>query len=125
MANPHPILVYLLMIPFTILQPLFPLVVTKRVLFSGDIKSESLFDQWRYEVECLQTDGYSENVICLAIRRSLRGPAGRVLMRLGPNATVDEIMYKLDSIYGTVEEKETLMVNFYRAKQQESEEISA
>lgn len=99
--------------------------VPKLVLFSGDRKGEILFDQWRYEVECLQTDGYSENVICLAIRRSLRGPAGRVLMRLGPNATVDEIMYKLDSIYGTVEEKETLMANFYSARQQESEDISA
>lgn len=46
-------------------------------------------------------------------------------MSLGPNATVDKIMYKLDSIYGTVEEKETLMANFYSAKQQESEDISA
>lgn len=46
-------------------------------------------------------------------------------MRLGPNATVNKIMYKLDSIYGTVEEKETLMANFYSARQQETEDISA
>lgn len=45
--------------------------VPKLVLFSGDRKGEILFDQWRYEVESLQTNGYSENVICLAIRRSL------------------------------------------------------
>lgn len=31
--------------------------VPKLVLFAGDRKGEILFDQWRYEVECLQTDG--------------------------------------------------------------------
>ena len=56
-------------------------------------------------MECLQTDGYADHVICLAIRRSLMGPASRVLMKLEPNATVDEILYKLDSIYGLAEER--------------------
>ncbi|XP_062618198.1 uncharacterized protein LOC134279798 [Saccostrea cucullata] len=59
------------------------------------------------------------------MRRSLRGSASRVLMRLGPNASVDEILYKLDSIYGLVEEKESLLANFYSAKQQENEDVSA
>lgn len=37
-------------------------------------------------------------------------------MRFGLNVIVDEIMYKLDSIYGIVEEKEILMVNFYSVR---------
>lgn len=98
--------------------------VPKISIFSGDKKSDILYDQWKYEVECLQTDGYADHVICLAIRRSLRGPASRVLMRLGPNATVDEIVYKLDSIYGLVEERESLLANFYSAKQQENEDVA-
>lgn len=79
--------------------------VPKISIFSGDKKSDILYDQWKYEMECLQTDGYADHVICLAIRRSLWF---RVLMRLGPNATVNEILYKLDSIYGLVEERESL-----------------
>lgn len=61
-------------------------------------------------------DGCLENVICLVICRFLRGLVGRVLMRFGLNVIVDEIMYKLDSIYGIVEEKEILMVNFYSVR---------
>ena len=45
-------------------------------------------------------------------------------MRLGPHATVNEILYKLDSIYGLVEERESLLVNFYRAKQQANEDVT-
>ena len=45
-------------------------------------------------------------------------------MRLGPNATVDEIVYKLDSIYGLVEEREPLLAKFYSAKQQENEDVA-
>ena len=98
--------------------------VPKISLFSGENKNDILYDQWRYEVECLQTDGYAENVICLAMRRSLKGSAGRVLMRLGPNASVEEIIHKLDSVYGIVEEKETLLANFYSARQKENEDVS-
>ena len=74
-------------------------------------------------MECLQTDGYADHFICLAIRL-LRGSASRVLMRLVPTATVDEILYKLDSIYGLVEERESLLANFYSAKQQENENVA-
>jgi hypothetical protein len=58
------------------------------------------------------------------MRRSLKGSASRVLMRLGPNASVEEILYKLDSVYGIVEEKETLLANFYSARQKENEDVS-
>jgi hypothetical protein len=56
--------------------------------------------------------------------RSLKGSAGRVLMRLGPNASVDEILYKLDSVHGIVEEKETLLANFNSARRKEHEDVS-
>ena len=45
-------------------------------------------------------------------------------MRLGPNTTVNEILYKLDSIYGLVEEREPLLAKFYSAKQQENEDVA-
>jgi hypothetical protein len=39
------------------------------------------------------------------VRKSLKGEAGRVVMHLGPTASIPEILYKLDSIYGDVEKK--------------------
>jgi hypothetical protein len=40
-----------------------------------------------------------------AVRRSLEGEAGRVAIHLKPKASIPEILYKLDSIYGDVEKK--------------------
>lgn len=36
-------------------------------------------------------------------------------MRLGPDATLDEILEKMESIHGTVEREESLITNFYSA----------
>ncbi|OWF54733.1 Paraneoplastic antigen-like protein 5 [Mizuhopecten yessoensis] len=94
--------------------------------FSGEGgKGEASFDLWRYEVECLQEEkSYSEDIIKQAIRNSLRGTAVRIAMRLGSKASVEELMRKLKSVYGPVEVTETLMANFYGARQKESEDVS-
>jgi hypothetical protein len=47
-----------------------------------------------------------------AVRKSLKGEAGRVVMHLGPTASIPEILYKLDSIYGDVEKKVDLLGDF-------------
>jgi hypothetical protein len=43
---------------------------------------------------------YEPDSIDYAVRGSLKGEAGRVVMHLGPTASIPEILYKLDSIYG-------------------------
>ena len=58
------------------------------------------------EVQCLLKQKYDEDAILNAVRRSLRGEAGLVAMRLELNATVHDIIKKLDSIYWTVDKKE-------------------
>jgi hypothetical protein len=47
------------------------------------------------------------------VGRSLKGEAGRVVMHLGPTASIPEILYKLDSIYGDVEKKVDLLGDFF------------
>lgn len=95
--------------------------------FSGSNgKNETSYDLWRYEVDSLVNDGtYGPDNITYAIRRSLKGEAGRVAMHLGPKATYAEIIQKLNSIYGVVESKEELLAEFYRAKQRDDETVTS
>ena len=59
------------------------------------------------------------------IRQSLREEAGRVVMRLGVNATIPQILAKLDSIYRDVDKKEQLLAEFYSARQRDGEDITS
>lgn len=95
--------------------------IPKISCFSGDGKHETTYDLWRYEVDCLIKEKYAEGVIAQAIRRSLKGEAGSVLMRIGPDATICQILDKMESIFGTVERGETIMERFYSAKQEPNE----
>jgi len=95
--------------------------------FSGNnkAKGETTYDLWRHELRCLVNDQtHSNQVIGQAIRRSLRGEAGRVVMRLGPHAEVGHVLQKMDSVYGVVEEKESVMREFYNACQKDDEDIT-
>ena len=64
---------------------------------------------------------YDHESINYSVRRSLKGEAGRVAMHLGSHASLTEILYKLESIYGAVESKEEILADFYRAKQKDDE----
>lgn len=85
--------------------------------FSGEEKDS--YDLWKYEVICLMKESHSEQSILQAIRRSVKGEAAKVIMRLGVGANVQEILSKLDSIYGNVLEKEDILAEFYSAKQRD------
>ncbi|KAK3088231.1 hypothetical protein FSP39_016429 [Pinctada imbricata] len=104
-----------------------PKVMTSHIpkisTFSGDTtKQDTSYDLWRYEVDCLVKEKYSEAVIAQAIRRSLRGDAGKVAMRLGSDAKVNQILDKMESVYGTLERGETIMQEFYSETQHKTED---
>lgn len=46
-------------------------------------------------------------------------------MRLGPEANLTQVIDKMDSVFGVVEEKESVMREFYNATQKEDENITA
>ena len=94
-------------------------------VFSGDKKSDVSYDLWKYEVICLMKEAESMETVLQSIRRSVKGEAAHVVMRLGVSASVDEILHKFDSIYGNVMEKEDVLAEFYSAKQREDETCSA
>lgn len=96
-------------------------------LFSGsNSKNETTYDLWRYEVRSLMSNKlYEPDSIDYAVRRSLKGEAGRVAMHLGPKASLPEILNKLDSIYGDVEKKVDLLGDFFNARQREDENVTS
>ena len=94
--------------------------------FSGIAGRDTPFGRWKLEVRCLSRDpNYSSFSVLAALRKSLRSPAADVAVRLGENATVDAILRKFESIYGTVMTGEDLLEKFYNAKQMESEDCAA
>ena len=97
--------------------------------FSGskDKKSgETSYELWRYEVQCLMNDKvHSPESIAAAVRRSLKGEAGLVAVRLGPGATLTTLLEKMETYFGVVDEKETIMSEFYNARQKDDEDVSA
>lgn len=95
--------------------------------FSGDPESkDATFDLWSYEVRCLIKDGvHSKEIIRQAVWKSLKGEAARAVMRLGPNTTTEQMLDKLDGVFGVVDAGETLLSEFYAAKQGKSESVAA
>ena len=95
--------------------------------FSGDpgAKSDTTFELWRYEVICLMKDRiYSPEVLTHAVRKSLKGEAGLIAMRLGEHANVPAIIDKLHGVFGNVELSEDLLAKFYSSHQEEHEDIA-
>ena len=101
----------------------------KITAFSGEDpkpKTEASFEEWKYEVNCLRQDSsYKESQIALAVRKSLRAQAKRVLLQLGPAAEVKEIMSKLEGVFGNVATGESILAEFYTATQRQDESVAA
>ena len=101
----------------------------KITAFSGEEnrpKGEASYEEWRYEVKCLQRNGvYSKYVIGQAIRKSLRGPAKREIIQMGPTATVEEIMERLESTFANVATGMSVMQEFFTASQKQEESVAA
>lgn len=89
---------------------------------SGD---HAAYDVWRFDLECILQEQHSDSDVSDAIRQSLKGEAAKVAMRLGPHASTADLIKKFDSIYGTIEEKETTLYHFYSARQHENESVAA
>ena len=74
--------------------------------------------QWRFEVRGLVRDNiYSEPVIVQTLRRSLRGTAADVLLHMGESLKIDEVIDKMDKVFGNILPSEAVLKQFYSAKQ--------
>ena len=94
-------------------------------IFSGDHNGATSYDMWVYEVKCLISEKYPTTSITHAIRRSLRGNAKRVVMCLGPDATVEQIIHKLGCAYGNVRPQVDILKEFYTVRQDDNEDVAS
>lgn len=87
---------------------------------------EGQFEEWLLEVKCIRDSRlYHEDILKQAIRSSLSGTARRVLLTLKVDATIDEIIDKLKSIYGNVRSEDVIVEELYAARQRENESVSS
>ena len=94
----------------------------KVTVFSGAPGKDCSFGRWKYEVECLQKCAtYGAHTILHAVRKSLRSPAAELITHLDKDATLDELLSKLESIYGTVLSGQALLQRFYSEVQKDTE----
>jgi hypothetical protein len=64
-------------------------------------------------------------LIATSAKKSLRGEAAKIARRLGCDTTLDDLIKKFDGIYGTVEDSNVLLSQFYSAIQLPDETVSA
>ena len=83
------------------------------------------YDLFKYEIECLVNSSHADEVIRQVIRRAVKGEAAHILKRLGPSATVQQIIAKFDGVYGEVGAGEERLAEFYSAKQEVEETVSS
>lgn len=101
--------------------------IPKLPFFSGSEepqKGECSYEVWNFEVKCLQNSpDLQEHVLLQSVRNSLKGSARSLLVPLGENAKVADILNKLDGFYGNVSSGETLIQSFYNDYQKDDESI--
>jgi hypothetical protein len=57
--------------------------------FFGELgKGEAPYDLWKYEVDTIRRSQFPSHIVDMAVRRSLKGDAARIAMRLGSDTTL-------------------------------------
>lgn len=94
--------------------------------FSGEgAKGDVSFEQWRFEVRSMVKDGiFAEPIILQTLRRSLRGTAADVLLHMGAEVSVEDVLTKMERIFGNILPPEAILEQFYSAKQMEREKVA-
>ena len=100
--------------------------IPKLPQFSGtDAKGDASYEVWKFEVVCLQKESiYPDAHILQAIRQSLKGEARDILLTVGDSATSQDVLTKLNGIYGIVSSNESILQQFYLAHQKDNENVA-
>ena len=74
------------------------------------------FDQWCIDVKSFQAS-YLDNILLLAVRKSIVGRTKLVIRHLGPSYAVDEVITVLTQEYEGVASSDVIFKDFYQLKQ--------
>ena len=88
-------------------------------------KSKSSFEAWKLEIESFRRSNiFPEYLITQSIRNSLKPPARNTLLTLEPLASSNDILVKLDNVFGNVASGQSILQEFYTAVQQPEESVT-
>lgn len=88
-------------------------------------KHESSFEDFKLEVESLiAAEIYSNIDIAQAIRKALKGQAKKVLLTMGPSAKPQDMVKRIESVFGNVASGEAVLQEFYTAQQGVDESVA-
>ena len=89
-------------------------------------KGEASYEEWKYEVACARKENiYPSQVLAQAIRKSLRGQAKRQILSIGTTASIEDILHRLEGVFGNVATAESVLQEFYTATQKQEESVAA
>ena len=78
------------------------------------------------QVNCLMRENtYNKESMMLGIRRSLRGEAAAMLMRLGETTSIDTLLCTFHSTFGNTETAESILEKCHACKQEPEESVVA
>ncbi|XP_063448288.1 uncharacterized protein LOC134727828 [Mytilus trossulus] len=78
-----------------------------------------------FEVKCVLREGnYSDSVVLQSVRGSLKGKARSLLLSLSEHASPQQILDKLEGVYGNVYTSEALLEEFYKETQQQNQTVA-
>ena len=93
--------------------------------FSGEEKSETTFDVWKYEVKCLiREKNFEDTVLIQSMRNSLKGSARNLLLTIPEVSSPDQVLEKLEGVYGNVYSSEALLQQFYTERQMPNQSVA-
>ena len=121
--RPDPPLMYHMPPPPHYTTPVPP----KFAMFSGEgLKNEPSYAQWRSEVHSVWQSGIYQDVMLMTnVRHSLRGRAADVLLAMGSEVSVQQLLEKLDVRFGDVRPSDMTLEQFFTARQLPTESVSA
>ena len=84
------------------------------------VMNRNRISEWKHDVlGTIREGGYSNQVISQAIRKSLRGQAKQVLVSAGSSVSKEEIIKRLERVFGNVSSGEGIFQEFYTASQKQ------
>jgi len=95
-------------------------------LYSGENqKGDVSFEIWQSEVISLRNAGYSEASILCAIRKSLKSRAADLVLSMGFQVNIDQVLNKFQRVFGTVSTPEVLLEQYYSSRQLTTESVAS
>ena len=77
-----------------------------------------------HDVQCLVNQGCPIGMVLTAIKRSIKGQAQEIVLHMGENATVSDILTRFEMMFGDVDPPNVLLAQSYSLEQMAGEGIT-